>query len=46
MLVMLTKEMSGARQANPKRMVIVTDEYEAEPLQLASRAISRPCVIY
>lgn len=46
MLVMLTKEMSGARQANPKRMVIVTDEYEAEPFQLASRAISRPCVIY
>lgn len=45
-LVMLTEEMSGASQANPQCMVIVTDEHGAEQFHLASQAITRPCVIY
>lgn len=45
-LVMLTKEVNGASRANSQHVVIVTDEHRAELVQLASQAISRPCVIY
>lgn len=42
----MTKEASGTNQTGPQSKVIMTDEHGAELFQLASQAISRPCVIY